>query len=484
MSRVRSTLLASAVVTAMHLALHCYSRFVELAFRIITVSLAVGRLLHPNSIFFFLSCILTSHVQEGDCLLKDSKFEIQAGAIKVTLPNANETNCTLPSMTLPNGDVYDAIQLHIHTRSEHTIEGVRYPAELHIVHVGESDLAVVAVMLDVTNDDPNTDFEPYISGFDAAFDEMTQRCSDDHTYTTKSSKSSKGKGYYSYSSSSSKSTDHSYYGKGKGKGSESSYSKSSVSSVSKSKQSRNVATSAPSYYGKGKGVAGSYSESSYSVSSEVVSKNKGKSKSEQGKGKTKGKGKYEQGKGKAKGKGKFKKARALSSKESKSKKTGKSKSKNKGIRNLAKKSKSKETSKSKSKSKDSRKLGSSTYKSSRSYKSAKTQTLTPTMSPTTGITRPTRSANPGGISVYNLIPNGRHFSYFGSLTTPPCTEAVNWIVMEQPLSISVNQFYPLVKYVNMFLDEDCELATIASSGGDTFRPIQPLNDRDVSYMCD
>ena len=125
-----------------------------------------------------------------------------------------------------------------------------------------------------------------------------------------------------------------------------------------------------------------------------------------------------------------------------------------------------------------RTLGSTTYKS------ARIETPTPSAAPIKGPYRPPRSVIPGGINIYNLVPIGRHFSYFGSLTTPPCTEAVNWIVMEEFLSISVNQFYPLVKYVNEYLDEDCELATIASAGGDTFRPIQALNDRDVLYLCE
>eukprot|EP00816_Leptocylindrus_hargravesii_P000687 CAMPEP_0196826050 /NCGR_PEP_ID=MMETSP1362-20130617/93413_1 /TAXON_ID=163516 /ORGANISM="Leptocylindrus danicus, Strain CCMP1856" /LENGTH=432 /DNA_ID=CAMNT_0042206581 /DNA_START=316 /DNA_END=1611 /DNA_ORIENTATION=- len=354
--------------------------------------------------------------EDGDCLLEDSTFEIQAGSIKVTLPNANETNCTLPSITLPNGNVYDAIQFHIHTRSEHTIEGVRYPAELHIVHVGESDLAVVGVMLDVTSDDPNSDFEPYITGFDAAFDNMTAACSDCHdpysTYSTKSSKSSKGKGHYYYS--------------------KSSVSSSLSSASSKSKQSRNVATSAPSY-GKGMGKGGSESIYSVSLESEVASKSNEKSKSEQGKGKTKGKGKNKgksksgQGKGKAKGKakGKGKRGRRIMIGSDDS-----------GGHDFV--------------TTHTRTLGSNTYKSTR------IETPTPSAAPIKGPDRPTRSVVPRGINIYNLVPIGRHFSYFGSLTTPPCTEAVNWIVMEESLSISVNQFYPLVKYVNGYLDEDCE----------------------------
>eukprot|EP00666_Eupelagonemidae_sp_cell4sb_P015418 gene15418-19021_t len=55
------------------------------------------------------------------------------------------------------GHVYEALQFHFHFPSEHTVDGVSYDGELHIVHrrVGTSgldDLLVVGVMLDATDD--------------------------------------------------------------------------------------------------------------------------------------------------------------------------------------------------------------------------------------------------------------------------------------------------------------------------------------------
>jgi len=78
----------------------------------------------------------------------------------------------------------------------------------------------------------------------------------------------------------------------------------------------------------------------------------------------------------------------------------------------------------------------------------------------------------GLFTIHELIknPTTRYFSYKGSLTTPPCSESVTWIVSKQIVKI-----YP------------CELAAFGKLRNDdgklivyNFRPLQKLNSRIVS----
>lgn len=58
------------------------------------------------------------------------------------------------------------------------------------------------------------------------------------------------------------------------------------------------------------------------------------------------------------------------------------------------------------------------------------------------------------------------YHYRGSLTTPPCTENVNWVIFEQPFMLSYEQVMALKD--NMPLNN--------------YRGVQPLNDRDLSLI--
>ncbi|WP_431468923.1 carbonic anhydrase [Sphingosinithalassobacter sp. LHW66-3] len=65
------------------------------------------------------------------------------------------------------------------------------------------------------------------------------------------------------------------------------------------------------------------------------------------------------------------------------------------------------------------------------------------------------------LAITNLLPQEPAvYRYAGSLTTPPCSETVDWFVMEQPITGSPEQ-----------------IAALARLYADNARPVQPLNRR-------
>ncbi|MBN1252857.1 MAG: carbonic anhydrase family protein [Bacteroidales bacterium] len=68
------------------------------------------------------------------------------------------------------------------------------------------------------------------------------------------------------------------------------------------------------------------------------------------------------------------------------------------------------------------------------------------------------------IDIKNLFPvNKSYYHYVGSLTTPPCTEGVNWFVMKNPCEASKYQIEILKN----------------SMPANNFRPVQDLNNRKI-----
>ncbi len=66
-------------------------------------------------------------------------------------------------------------------------------------------------------------------------------------------------------------------------------------------------------------------------------------------------------------------------------------------------------------------------------------------------------------NVMDLLPsNTHHFSYHGSLTTPPCSEGVQWIILKTPIEISKVQAERFTTII-----------------GQNARPIQPLGGREI-----
>ena len=80
--------------------------------------------------------------------------------------------------------------------------------------------------------------------------------------------------------------------------------------------------------------------------------------------------------------------------------------------------------------------------------------------PTPGEEREVESVR---VNAAELLPsNHRRYRYPGSLTTPPCTEGVKWLVLEQPIRMSAEQIQALQSII-----------------GTTNRPVQPLGNREL-----
>ncbi len=61
-----------------------------------------------------------------------------------------------------------------------------------------------------------------------------------------------------------------------------------------------------------------------------------------------------------------------------------------------------------------------------------------------------------------LPPHPHYFAYSGSLTTPPCTEGVRWVVLEEPVQVAEEDVRRFVEII-----------------GSNARPVQPLKGREV-----
>ncbi|CAM9323787.1 unnamed protein product [Sphacelaria rigidula] len=74
--------------------------------------------------------------------------------------------------------------------------------------------------------------------------------------------------------------------------------------------------------------------------------------------------------------------------------------------------------------------------------------------------------------VYAMLPaTPSYVHYMGSLTTPPCTEGVKWIVMTDPILMSDLQLQQYRHHSATIPDSKVD------EQGNTNRPNQPLNHR-------
>jgi carbonic anhydrase len=77
------------------------------------------------------------------------------------------------------------------------------------------------------------------------------------------------------------------------------------------------------------------------------------------------------------------------------------------------------------------------------------------------------AANAAGedIALTALLPEGRgYYTYQGSLTTPPCSEVVRWLLLDTPVELSARQ-----------------IAAYRALYDGNARPVQPLGERDLLH---
>jgi carbonic anhydrase len=76
------------------------------------------------------------------------------------------------------------------------------------------------------------------------------------------------------------------------------------------------------------------------------------------------------------------------------------------------------------------------------------------------------------LDLHNLVDGGTFFSYFGSLTAPPCSETVTWFVRREPIMVSTNQYLLL---------RDTLYESTADFGN--YRATMPVNGRTISVSA-
>jgi len=105
-------------------------------------------------------------LKDGECTFKDIKFELTSTGVKGSYPDT----CVRPKVEIPGiPGKYEAVQFHIHSSSEHTIDGNHFGAELHTVHaeVDGDRFAVVGMMIQQNGDEENKHFKELLTGWEA-----------------------------------------------------------------------------------------------------------------------------------------------------------------------------------------------------------------------------------------------------------------------------------------------------------------------------
>jgi hypothetical protein len=102
-------------------------------------------------------------------------FELTPTGVKGNYPDT----CARPMVEIPGIDgKYEAVQFHIHSSSEHTIDGNHFGAEMHIVHteVGGGRYAVVGMMIQPDGEEQMDSVANLLDGWQALLDYNLDSC--------------------------------------------------------------------------------------------------------------------------------------------------------------------------------------------------------------------------------------------------------------------------------------------------------------------
>jgi carbonic anhydrase len=102
-------------------------------------------------------------------------FELTSTGVKASFPET----CIKPTVQIPGiSGEYEALQFHIHTSSEHTIDGEFFGAELHTVHaeIGGDRYAVVGMMIQPDAAEENPIFEDLLNGWQGVMQHSVEQC--------------------------------------------------------------------------------------------------------------------------------------------------------------------------------------------------------------------------------------------------------------------------------------------------------------------
>lgn len=136
----------------------------------------------PNDICLDDHEILSRKIRRTDCKFEDFTFLITPHYLRVHAPPINNGYCNPPHVDLPNGfaNKWPIGWIELHMRSEHTIDGRRFDAEIQMMHLGQddqrNDIAIVSVMLEATATEDDEKVQWLIDAWQDVADKRDKAC--------------------------------------------------------------------------------------------------------------------------------------------------------------------------------------------------------------------------------------------------------------------------------------------------------------------